>query len=91
MKRNNELCEEIDAILNSDNITDEQKKAIGELKNEYEWATYKEYSDRHEYYRKMVSKMVNDMSFEDEELAKYMACEHPTLQQSFMRFVALYI
>lgn len=91
MKRNNELCEQIENILNADNLTEEQKKAIKELNTEYQWATYKEYSDRHKFYREQVDKMINDTCFEDEELAKAMATNHPTLQQNFMRMVVMFI
>ena len=91
MKRNNELCEQIKAMLESDNLSEEQKKAFKELLTEYEWATYKEHKDRHEFFRKQVEKMVNDFGFQDEELAKSMANDHPTLQQSFMRMVCLFI
>ena len=70
MKRNNELCEKIQSMLESDNLSEEQKKAFKELLTEYEWATYKEYNDRHEFFRKQVEKMVNDFGFQDEELAK---------------------
>lgn len=91
MKRNNELCEKIAAIIAADNITEEQKKEVQELLKEYEWATYKEHSDRHEFFRKQVGKMINDFGFEDEELAKAMATEHPTLQQNFMRMVTMFI
>ena len=69
----------------------DNKKAFKELLTEYEWATYKEHNDRHEFFRKQVEKMVNDFGFQDEELAKEMANDHPTLQQSFMRMVCLFI
>jgi hypothetical protein len=91
MKRNNELCEKIQSMLESDNLSEEQKKAFKELLTEYEWATYKEHNDRHEFFRKQVEKMVNDFGFQDEELAKSMANDHPTLQQSFMRMVVRFI
>ena len=91
MKRNNELCEQIENILNADNLTEEQKKAIKELNTEYQRATYKEHSDRHGFFRKQVEKMVNDFGFEDEELAKDRANDHPTLQQNFMRMVVMFI
>lgn len=91
MKRNNELCEKIKAMLESDNLSEEQKKAFKALLTEYKWATYKEYNDRHEFFRKQVEKMVNDFGFQDEELAKERANDHPTLQQSFMRMVCIFI
>lgn len=91
MKRDNELVSKVEEVLNAENLTEEQKAVISSLKSDYEYATYKEYEDRHDFYRKMVSRMTNDMSFEDEKLAKHMASEHPTLQQNFMRFCALFI
>lgn len=91
MKRNNELVTKIEEIANLDVLTEEQKKDVRKLIQEYEWATYKEYSDRHKFYRDMVSKMINDFGFEDEELAKAMAREHPTLQQNFMRMVTMFL
>lgn len=91
MKRNNELCEKIQSMLEADNLSEEQKKVLKELLTEYEWATYKEYIDRHEFFRKQVEKMVNDFGFQDEELAESMANDHPTLQQSFMRMVVQFI
>jgi len=91
MKRNNELCKKIQSMLESDNLSEEQKKAFKELLTEYEWATYKEHNDRHEFFRKQVEKMVNDFGFQDEELAKSMANDHPTMQQSFMRMVVQFI
>ena len=78
-------------MLESDNLSEEQKKAFKELLTEYEWATYKEHNDRHEFFRKQVEKMVNDFGFQDEELAKSMANDHPTMQQSFMRMVVQFI
>lgn len=78
-------------MLESDNLSEEQKKAFKELLTEYEWATYKEHNDRHKFFRKQVEKMVNDFGFQDEELAKERANDHPNLQQSFMRMVCLFI
>lgn len=91
MRRNTELCENIKKMIESDNLSVEQKLLIQGLLKEYEWATYKEYSDRHKFYREQVDKMINDTCFEDEELAKAMANNHPTLQQNFMRMVVMFI
>lgn len=91
-KRNNELLEKVNEILTtSTNLTEDQKKSVDSLIKAYERATYKNHSDRHEFYRDMVSTMTNDMCFEDDKLADKMANEHPTLQQSFMRFVCQFI
>lgn len=89
MKRNLELVAEVKNI--SANLPEDQKKSVDSLIKAYERATYENHSDRHEFYRDMVSTMTNDMGFEDEKLADKMANEHPTLQQSFMRFVCKFI
>jgi len=90
-KRNNELIAKFDNIINADNITDEQKKVMLEMKMYYESATYKEWQDRHSFYEDMVSSMVNDCGFDDDGIATKMANEHPTLQQSFMRMCRKFI
>ena len=64
---------------------------VEDLLTAYKKNTFAEYKDRHQFYREVVSDMVNDMGFEDENLAEHMANEHPTLQQSFMRFVVKFI
>lgn len=91
MKRDNELCNKVRELLNADNLSQEQKDTIASLLVDYEFATYKENNDRHEFFRKQVEKMVNDFGFQDEELAQAMATDHPTLQQSFMRMVTQFI
>lgn len=73
------------------NLNDDDAKVIKELISKYEKATFKEYEDRHKFYREVVGNMVNDFGFEDDKLADAMACEHPTLQQSFFRFVKKFI
>lgn len=78
-------------MLESDNLSEEQKKAFNELLTEYKFATYKEHNDRHEFFREQVEKMVNDFDFQDEKLAESMANDHPTLQQNFMRMVTMFI
>ena len=90
-KRNTEFVDRVNEITNSAKLTDEQRVALRELVSEYEYITYKENSDRHEFYRNVVDDMVNDMSFEDRKLAEKMANNHPTLQQSFMRMCAYFI
>ena len=90
-KRNSELIEKINNLLNSDNLTDEQKMIVTELKSNYESVTYADWQDRHKYYQDIVSTMVNDCGFDDDGLANTMAHEHPTLQQSFMRMCRKFI
>ena len=90
-KRNEELVAKVTAILNNNNLTAEDKETIQTLLVSYKDKTYKEWNDRHKFYQDIVSDMVNDMGFDDNGLAEKMANEHPTLQQSFTRFVAKYI
>lgn len=107
-KRNNDLVNEVNTILNrfteeskeqsgdvesgiATSISLEERRTIKRLLSAYESATYKEYDDRHSFYQMMVSDMTNDFGFKDDELADRMANEHPTLQQSFMRFVCKFI
>lgn len=88
-KRDNSIIEKANGVVSS--LNEEDAKVIKNLIEKYEKATYKEYDDRHEFYRESVSDMVNDMGFKDDELAESMAKEHPTLQQSFFRFVKKFI
>ena len=90
-KRNNELVRDARNIINASSLSLEEQKTLNQLVSAYENATYGEYEERHNWYRRMVSNMVNDMGFESRELAESMAREHPTLQQSFMRMCARFI
>lgn len=91
-KRKEEIIKEVNnKILCSDSLTDEQRKAINDLLAAYESATYKEYADRHGFYRCVLDEMVNDCAFQSDELAKCMANNHPTLQQSYMRHCMKFI
>ena len=90
-KRDSEIIGRATELLNSENLTPEQKTAVEELIKDYERTTYKDWDDRHEFYRDIVDDMVNDFGFQDTELAKKMANNHPTLQQNFMRMCANFI
>lgn len=79
MKRDNELCKKVRELLNADNLSKEQKDTIASLLVDYEFATYKEHNDRHEFFRKQVEKMVNDFGFQDEELANAIANDNPSI------------
>ena len=83
MKRNNELLEKVNNIINT--LPESEAKTLKELVSEYEWATFKEWSEKDEFYQHIVDKMVNDCGFNSKGLAKAMAKNHPTLQQSYMR------
>lgn len=87
-KRDNELVATITKEIESGNVSVDTAKA---LLNAYKDNTYGEWSERHEWYRQMIESMVNDCGFEDKELAEFMANNHPTLQQNFMRLCTLFI
>jgi len=91
-KRNNGLVAEVqNNVLDNANVSEETKAIVSKLLTSYESSTYKEYEDRHQWYRDVVDDMVNDMSFEDDKLAEKMTTNHPTLQQSFFRMITLFI
>ena len=90
-KRNNEIIENAQNFLLNSNLTDEEAKPITDLINAYKRNTYDNWEERHEMYRDLVDRMVNDFGFEYKELAEKMANNHPTLQQSFMRMCANFI
>lgn len=89
-KRNNELINKVNEIIN--NLSNEQdKETIKSLIRAYEEVTYKEYSDRYKFNNEALSDMINDFGFSEKDTAKFMANEHPTLQQTFMRLACKFI
>lgn len=90
-KRNTEVITKALQIAHSGKISEEEAKTIDTLIRAYCSTTYVEHEERHEFARQFVSDMVNDCGFEDDELAKAMANQHPTLQQNFMRFVVKFL
>lgn len=90
-KRNNEIIENAQNFLLNSNLSDEEAKPIVDLINAYKRNTYDKWEERHEMYRDLVDRMVNDCDFQYKELAEKMANNHPTLQQSFMRMCANFI
>ncbi len=90
-KRDNDLLEKAEKTINEVCMTAEQRDTLNELCKKYRLSTYENHGDRHEYYRTMVGDMVNDFTFQDEELAEKMANNHPTLQQNFMRLCVGFI
>jgi hemerythrin superfamily protein len=90
-KRDNALFDALNGIIISENITEEQKATLTKLRSAYAHATYKEYDERHEFYRNVVGDMINDCGFRDDELAEKLANDHPTLQQNFMRLCRKFI
>lgn len=90
-KRNTEVITKALQIAHSGKISEDEAKTIDTLIRAYCSTTYVEHEERHEFARQFVSDMVNDCGFEDDELAKAMANQHPTLQQNFMRFVVKFL
>lgn len=90
-KRNTDIVAKAVMIANSGKLNEEEANTIDALLRAYCSTTYVEHEERHEFARQFVSDMVNDCGFEDDELAKAMANQHPTLQQNFMRFVVKFL
>ena len=90
-KRNTDIVAKAVVIANSGKLNEEEANTIDALLRAYCSTTYVEHEERHEFARQFVSDMVNDCGFEDDELAKAMANQHPTLQQNFMRFVVKFL
>ena len=89
MKRNQELCEKIEKVLQSESLSSDDKKAITSLLNDYKSATYD--SDRQGFYQTQLSRFVNSFDFDEKAAAKAMASDHRTVQQAYMRFVCSFI
>lgn len=90
-KRDNDLLEKAEKTINEVCMTAEQRDTLNKLCKNYRLSTYENHGDRHEFYRTIVDDMVNDMCFEDKELAEKMSKTHPTLQQNFMRLCVGFI
>lgn len=89
MKRNQELCEKIEKVLQSESLSADDKKSITSLLNGYKSATYD--SDRQGFYQTQLSRFVNSFDFDEKAAAKEMASDHRTVQQCYMRLVCSFI
>lgn len=89
MKRNQELCEKIEKVLQSESLSADDKKVITSLLNDYKSATYD--SDRQGFYQTQLSRFVNSFDFDAKQAAKAMASDHRTVQQGYMRLVCSFI
>lgn len=89
MKRNQELCEKIEKVLQSESLSADDKKSITSLLNDYKSATYE--SDRQKFYQTQLSRFVNNFDFDEKAAAKAMANDHRTVQQGYMRLVCSFI
>ena len=90
-KRDNKVFDKLTEMISADNLTEEQKQTLKEVRSAYGCATFKEWDDRHEFYYNVIDGMINDCGFQDDELAEKLANNHPTLQQNFMRFCRKFI
>jgi hypothetical protein len=89
-KRDNELVKEIEVLIEAVN-TPYHANIIKKLIEKYEDATFAEWKDADEFVANSISDFTNSFSFPDELIAKKMANEHCTLQQSFMRLCMKFI
>lgn len=90
-KRNNELIAKLQEQMQDESVSDEMKKSINGLIKEYEYVTFKEWSDKEDFFAKAVSSMVNDTCFDEKHLAKAMSQDHSTIQQSYMRLFKAFV
>jgi hypothetical protein len=88
-KRDNELTNSARSIA----VTLESYKqdVILKLIENYEYATFAEWSDADEFVANNISDFTNSFGFPYELIAKKMANEHNTSQQSFMRLCMKFI
>lgn len=84
-KRNQELINRVKTVLENPALADDERKAVQNLMDEYSYVTFDDWDGKSDFYKCAVESMVNDFGFDSKGLAKYMASNHPTLQQSYMR------
>lgn len=90
-KRDNELIEKLKSQMEAESISDDLKSYINDLITDYERVTFKEWSDKKEFFAHAVSGMVNDCGFDEKHLAKAMSNDHNTIQQSYMRLFKAFV
>lgn len=90
-KRDNELIEKLKSQIEAESISDDLKNSINDLITDYERVTFKEWSDKKEFFAHAVSGMVNDCGFDEQHLAKEMSTDHSTIQQSYMRLFRAFV
>lgn len=88
-KRDNELASDVRTI--AEMLNNEKKNTILELVKKYEYATFAEWKDADEFVANSISNFTNSFTFPYELIAKKMANEHNTTQQSFMRLCMAFI
>ncbi len=89
-KRNAELVSRARALAQT-LTSKEDRGTIEALVLSYEQTTFGDWQEVPEWESGTLSGMVNSSSFDEGRLAAAMAGDHPTLQQSFMRFCCKYI
>ncbi len=89
-KRDNELVKEIEVLIEAIN-TQYHANLIKKLLEKYEYATFAEWEDDDEFVANSIADFTNSFTFPYELIAKKMANEHNTTQQSFMRLCMAFI
>lgn len=89
-KRENDLVSRVNDF--AETIENEEVNSdVLKLIRNYENATFAEWGDKDDFEARTISRFVNDCGFPDDEIAEYMATEHRTIQQSFMRLCMKFI
>lgn len=68
-----------------ESLNETDRNAVENIIKKYESITIADWSEKDKYNENFVSDMVNDFGFNYKGVAKAMANDHCTLQQSFMR------
>ena len=89
-KRDNELVKEIEVLIEAVD-TPYHANLIKKLLENYKYATFDEWKDDDEFVANCISDFTNSFTFPYELIAKKMANEHNTNQQSFMRLCMAFI
>lgn len=90
-KRDNGLIEQVEQFIRLSNPNAYDTAMLNDLVEKYKYATFAEWSDADEFVANNISDFTNSFSFPYELIAKKMANEHCTLQQSFMRLCMTFI
>ena len=90
-KRDNGLIEQVERFIRLFNPNADDTAMLNDLVEKYKYATFAEWKDADEFVANCISDFTNSFSFPDELIAKKMANEHCTLQQSFMRLCMEFI
>lgn len=90
-KRDNELTKTVRNIAETINNENGNGDTILSFVEKYEYATFDEWKDADEFVANSIADFTNSFTFPYELIAKKMANEHNTTQQSFMRLCMEFI